>query len=115
MQLHQLDIRQLRQINGLRLGHAIRDLINPPVFAVDILVIMALAGVGPVGDVHAAVRAVVEGEAAEPWVVGDQDIGAVIGDVAGALAFEDVVVDAVAVDVAMKRLLRYSSGQLSPR
>ena len=66
----------------------------------DLFVVVAFAGVGPVGDVHAAVGAHGQGDAAEPGVVGYEEVGAVLGDLAGAFALERVVVDAVAVDVA---------------
>ena len=83
-------------------GRAVGDLVDPAVLAVGAVgvVLVALAGVGPVGDVDAAVGAVLQLQAAEPGVVGEQEVRAVRGDVAGALALEAVVVDAVAVDVA---------------
>ena len=60
---------------------------------------MACVLVVPVDQVHSSVRGVLHVDAAEPAVVGFQKILAVTTDVAAALRFQNVAVDAVAVDV----------------
>src|SRR5207253_11472759 len=86
-------------------GLAVGDLVEAAVRAVDLIEIVAFTGIGPVGDEDAAVGAVVQGDAAEPGVISKEEIAAVVGDVAGATAFEDVLVDAVAVDIAHKNVV----------
>src|SRR5260370_15530665 len=76
------------------------NLADPAVPPIDSIVIMAFAGIGPVGDKNAAVRPVLDTDASKPRIVGEQKILAVMRDVAGAFAFEDVVVDAIAMQVA---------------
>ena len=66
----------------------------------DAVVVVAFAGVGPVGDEDVAVGAGEEVDAAEPFVFGLHEVGGVFADVAAALAFQFVDVDAVAVEVA---------------
>ena len=50
----------------------------------DAVVLVALAGVAPVEDEHAAVGAVAEVDAAEPGVAGEEHVGLVPADVAAA-------------------------------
>src|SRR5262245_28402359 len=64
------------------------------------LIIVTFAGVAPIADVDAAVGAVVDCDATEPGIVRKQKILAVMGDVARAFAFEQIVVDAIAVQIA---------------
>src|SRR5437868_15336064 len=60
---------------------------------------MALANVRPVGDIDAAVGAVFGMHAAEPRVLREAKIGAVMGDVAAAVRLQDVTVQALTMDV----------------
>ena len=78
---------------------AMDELVDPAARAVDAVVIVALAGVGPVGDVHAAVGALDEIHAAVERIVNERHVGAVGGGVAGPLGREQIVVDAAAVEI----------------
>src|SRR5205823_6687443 len=91
-------------------GLAIGDLVNAAVRAIDLSEVVTLAGVGPVGNEDAAVRPVVQGDAAEPCIVGEQEIAAVMGDVAGTVAFENILIDAVAVNIAHENVVAVGIG-----
>ncbi len=65
---------------------------------------MARVFVVPVDQVHGSVRGVLHVDAAEPAVVGFQKILAVTTDVAAALRFQNVAVNAVAMDVVEEQL-----------
>ena len=64
---------------------------------------MAFAGVAPIGHKHAAVRAVEERHAAEPRVVGFEQVGPMASHVTGAAPFEQIVVDTVAMNVEREK------------
>src|SRR6266852_5846522 len=96
LQLDQLRVTQFGEVASERRDLPERDLVNAAVAAVYNFVIVAFAGVGPIPDKHAAVRTLMNGDAAKPRVVGEEEILAVMGDVAGAFAFEDIVVHAIA-------------------
>jgi len=78
---------------------AVCDFEDPSAGAVDAGVFVALAGVGPVEEIDGAVGAGGEVDAAEEGVAGEEEVLTVFGDVAGALAFEDFLVGAFAVEV----------------
>lgn len=85
---------------GVFLGGLIDDFVDAAGGAVDAVVVVAFAGVGPVGDEDVAVGAGEEVDAAEPLILGLHEVGGVFAGVAAAFAFQFVHVDAVAVEVA---------------
>ena len=96
----QSGVVEFGDIMHLGLGRlAVGDFVNAAAGAVDAVVVVAFADVGPVDEEDAAVGAVGEVEAAEPRVGGGEKIGGVLADVAGAVAFEEVRVHAAAVQV----------------
>src|SRR4051794_26978687 len=68
----------------------VSELIDAPVFAMHTvcIIFVALAGIGPIKDIHAAVRAVVEIDASKPRVTEFNKVLTVPGHVAGAAALE---------------------------
>src|SRR5262245_66078812 len=78
--------------------------------AVDAVVFVACAGVGPVDDIDGTVGTIVEVDAAEPGVGGLGDVGLVAGDVAAAVALEPIDVDAAAVEVERQQLAAIFGG-----
>src|SRR5262245_13862297 len=100
-QFHQLLIAQLLQIHFHGLGVVIDDAVNPAVAAVVLVGFaeVALLHVVPVDDPDLAVGAVGQVEHLRPLVAGQEEVGPVMGDEAAALGFEQVDVEAVAVDV----------------
>ena len=89
------------QVDLNRLDLAEAEFVDPPVLAVRVVGIglMAFAPVRPVGEVDRAIGTVFQLEAAEPGVVDREEIALVVSDVARSLAFEPVVVGAMAVDI----------------
>src|SRR4051794_19892973 len=75
---HQLPIAQCSKIALPGFGLAVGDLVDPAITAVDFLEIVAFTGVGPVDDEDAAVGSVVQADTAEPGVVSEQKIAAVM-------------------------------------
>ena len=84
-----------------RLRRPIRDLENPPIGPIVSrrVVDVALLAVVPVDHVNIAVRARLDADDLRPRVVGDEEVGRVRADEAGALGLQDVAVDPGAVDV----------------
>ena len=82
-----------RQVHLHRLGVPVHDLEDPAVLAMGVVGVglVALADVGPVGHVDAAVRPVLQLQPAEPGVGGDQEIRVVPRDDLGAVARADRV------------------------
>ena len=70
----------------------------------DAVVVVALAGVAPVEDEHAAVGSVAQVDAAEPGIGREEDVGLVAADVAAARSLEPLDVDAPAVEVQREEL-----------
>ncbi len=70
----------------------------------DALVVVALAGIAPVEDVHAAVGSVAQVDAAEPRVLGEEDVRLVAADVSAALALEPLDVHPPAVEIQGEEL-----------
>ena len=77
--------------------------------------VVALAGIAPVEDEHAAVGAVAQVDAAEPGIGREEDVGLVAADVAAARAFEPLDVDAPAVEVQGEELAAVGAGHWSAR
>ena len=100
LKLDQFGIGELRDVALERLRRTVHHAVDATITDVRLLVVVALAGVGPVRDVEAAFRAALHGEAAEPGVVREQEIGRVLGNVRTGRTVEPVAVEAVAVDVA---------------
>ena len=101
LQVHQLAVAQFRKIEIFhRLGLAVSDFVNAPARTIRAVRVVALAKIIPVTHEHAAVRPVADGDGAEPRIVREEKIPAVLRDVAGAAAREFVVEQAVAVEVA---------------
>src|SRR5262245_25132918 len=99
LKLHELGVAQLSQIHLHRPGVAVRELVDPAVGGVRLVVVVALAGVGPVGDVDAAVGSVLTIQPAEPGVVAQQEILLVPDHDARALGLDDVMAHPVAVEI----------------
>src|SRR6266436_9667135 len=99
-QLGQIARRNATEDTATPNGIAIHDLKNPPprLIALLLLVVVALTRVGPVGNIDAAVGAVLCMEAAEPGVLGEREVGRVLRDVAAALRLKDVAIEPLAVD-----------------
>ena len=88
-------------MDGLRLlRFPINNLVNPAARPVHAVVVVAFAGIGPVGDEDVAVGAGEEVDAAEPFVFGLHEVRRVFAGVAATFADELVHVNAVAVQVA---------------
>ena len=85
---------------------------HPPREPVDAVVFVTFAGVGPVDDIDGAVGAVVEVDAAEPGVGGLGDVGGVVADVAAAVAFEPIDVDAAAMEIEREQLAAIFGGPI---
>ena len=76
---------------------AVGDLEDPPRRAMDAVVLVALADVAPVGEVHPAVRSGDQVEGPKPGVGGLEQVGRVAADITGAAALEPVIVEPAAV------------------
>src|SRR5216683_1221407 len=100
LSLYQFRITELDQVFRERTRFVINNFVNSAVAPVDSIIIVAFACVGPIGDKDASIRTVLNADASKPRIVGEHEILAVMGDITGALAFQDVVVHAVAVEVA---------------
>ena len=100
LQLRQLQIIQLRQVALPGFHIAVGDFEYPPIRAIDDLVVVAFAGIGPVADVDAAVGAVCQRDAAEPRIVGEHEVPGVACHIGRTVALQNIMVDAAAVEVA---------------
>ena len=102
LQIHKLIVSETREIALRGLWRSIRHAIDPPVLAMGPSA--SSSWHSPVSDQSMtntrAVRAGLEGEAAEPGVVGEQEILGVPGHVARSRAFQGVAIQAVAMNVA---------------
>ena len=86
------------------------DLVDATAQAVHAGGVVTFSGVAPIEDKHAPVRPVGEFLAAKPRVARDEEVWAVTGDVAGALALEDLGVGAAAVEVERVKLIAKRGG-----
>ena len=91
------DVFEIAQI--WLLGRALADPIDAPAAAVDAAVIVAFAGVAPVEQVGGTFRPLLDVDAAEPLVAGEEDVILVLADVATAVSLEPFYVGAQAVHV----------------
>ena len=105
LKLNELKVAQLPEVGRHRRGHARADFVNPPAGPVDAFVFVTFAGVAPVGHEDAAVRRGEEIDAAKPRVADAEEIRAVFGHVAAAVALEVLHVDAAAVEIDRKKLV----------
>ena len=97
-----LQLRHVANIDGRRLP--VREPVDPARGTMDAVVVVALAGIAPVEDEHAAIGAISEVDAAEPGIGREEDVGLVPPDVAAARSFEPLDVDAPAVKVEREQL-----------
>ena len=100
LQVEELQVRQRFEVNRASLGRTVRHLEDAPIVAMNVFVVVAFAGIGPVGHVDAAIVSVHDGRPTEPGVLRADHIGSAAADVAHRRADEQVVVDPPSMDVA---------------
>src|SRR5690349_22422260 len=86
--------RDLRSARG-----AVGNLVDPSARAVNAGALVTLPCVAPIQDINAAVRAVAQFQAAEPRIAREEKVRSVTPDITRAAAFENVFVDAPAVQI----------------
>ena len=74
------------------------------------LVVVALIGVVPVDKRHLAVRAILQGDDLRPAVVGKQEVGLAVADVAGAGRLQAIHVEPSPMDVVHQELAAVAVG-----
>ncbi len=97
-------------------GVAVHDAVDAAVGRVGHVVVVALAGVAPVADVQPAVRAVLHADAAEPRVVGEQEVRRRARRRSPLLVrSRPSWLSRLPWMLQVNSVLRYSAGKLSPR
>ena len=110
LQLDELSRRGFGKINVGLPGCAVGDLEDAATAPVDAVLVVALADVAPVQNRHRAVRSLAELDAAEPRVVGLQDVGLMLHDQRAANALDGFDVHAPTVEVQRHELVAIRRG-----
>ncbi len=80
-------------------------LVDPPVGAIDLGVIVALARVAPIADVERIVGPLMDGDSPEPGIVGEQKVGGAASAGTGTVKLEAIAIDPITMDVAGKETI----------
>ena len=94
--------RQRGLVAGRR-SFAVGDFVDAAAGAMDAGIFVAFARVALVEDKHTAVRAVTDFHPTEPGIFGREEVRPVFADVAAALAFEDFLIGAAAMEIQREK------------
>src|SRR5690606_35130820 len=113
LERYQFEIGSVVQIEGAKRRRlAIRHAKDSARSMMDAIGLVALAGVRPVGDVHGAIGAGEEVEAAKPFILHEKEIVTVQTDVTGATPLQQVVVQPAAVEVQREHRVTVAIGPI---
>ena len=111
-QIEKFLIGQLPHVDRLMLRRAIDHLVDAATGLVGDLIIMAFAGIAPIGDIDAAIGTIVDSQAAKPGIIGEEKVLLVAGDRSGPAVGDAIVVNAVAVQVAGEEAVAVGLGEV---
>ena len=106
-QFDKLLIGKAADIDFLAIDFSVRDVVDSSVGSIPNQRVGSMAGVAivPVDQIDAAVWTILQVEASEPLVVRKKEILAMLADVARTVRDQDLIIDAVAMNVAHEELI----------
>jgi len=95
LKMHKFQVRKAGKVRLHRRRLSIGDLEDPPVRAINLNEIMAFAGIGPIRNIDPAIRPVGYVQPTKPLIVGQQEIGGMVSDIARSVLHKHVPIDAM--------------------